>query len=79
MATPQLLSDLALPSSLELLGQQIDLTPVQVCCVLAKVSMNQLQADLGQPSNRRGAALADWSAAALLGRSTCSSPRVLGA
>ncbi|KAL4458619.1 hypothetical protein ABPG75_013484 [Micractinium tetrahymenae] len=29
VSTPQLLSDLALPSSLELLGQQIDLTPVQ--------------------------------------------------
>lgn len=30
VATPQLLSDLALPSSLELLGQRVDLAPVQV-------------------------------------------------
>lgn len=30
VATPQLLADLALPSSLELLGQQVDLTPLQV-------------------------------------------------
>lgn len=29
VATPQLLSDLALPSSLELLGQRVDLAPVQ--------------------------------------------------
>lgn len=30
VATPQLLEDLQLPSSLELLGQQVDLAPLQV-------------------------------------------------
>ena len=30
MATPQLLADLQLPASLDLLGQQIDLAPLQV-------------------------------------------------